>query len=107
MLLSMLLATSKQLIYWIIVSGQPLRGGNLCQACWSAVHYARALTMLHEGMAKAQERKNTFIVGRLTNTLGWFCQEFGAVYRAIELDHESIELGAGLWHFQCGDQRCD
>jgi tetratricopeptide (TPR) repeat protein len=65
----------------------------LCQACWSAGHYAQALTMLHEGRAKAQERQNTFIVGRLTNTLGWFCREFGAVSRAIELDHESIELG--------------
>ena len=65
----------------------------LCQACWSAGHYAQALTMLDEGRAKAQERQNTFIVGRLTNTLGWFCREFGAVSRAIELDHESMELG--------------
>ena len=49
--------------------------------------------MLHEGRAKAQERQNTFMVGRLTNTLGWFSREFGAVSRAIELDHESMELG--------------
>jgi tetratricopeptide (TPR) repeat protein len=49
--------------------------------------------MLHEGRAKAEERHNTFIVGRLTNTLGWFSREFGAVSRAIELDHESMELG--------------
>jgi class 3 adenylate cyclase/DNA-binding winged helix-turn-helix (wHTH) protein/tetratricopeptide (TPR) repeat protein len=65
----------------------------LCQACWSAGHYARALTMLHEGRAKATERQNTFIVGRLTNTLGWFCREFGSASRATELDHESMELG--------------
>jgi tetratricopeptide (TPR) repeat protein len=65
----------------------------LCQACWSAGHYAQALSLLHEGRAKAQERHNTFIVGRLTNTLGWFAREFGAVSRAIELDHESMELG--------------
>jgi tetratricopeptide (TPR) repeat protein len=65
----------------------------LCQATWSAGHYAPALTMLHEGRAKANERHNTFIVGRLTNTLGWFSREFGAVSRAIELDHESMELG--------------
>jgi class 3 adenylate cyclase/tetratricopeptide (TPR) repeat protein len=65
----------------------------LCQATWSAGHYAQALTMLHEGMAKAKERRNAFIVGRLTNTLGWFCREFGAVSRAIELDQESLELG--------------
>ena len=65
----------------------------LFQACWSAGHYTQALSLLHEGRAKAQERHNTFIVGRLTNTLGWFCREFGAVSRAIELDHESMELG--------------
>jgi tetratricopeptide (TPR) repeat protein len=65
----------------------------LCQACWSTGHYAQALTMLHEGRIKAQERQNTFIVGRLTNTLGWFSREFGAVSRALELDHESVELG--------------
>jgi class 3 adenylate cyclase/DNA-binding winged helix-turn-helix (wHTH) protein/tetratricopeptide (TPR) repeat protein len=65
----------------------------LCQAYWSAGHYAQALTMLYEGMAKANERQNTFIVGRLTNTLGWFSREFGAVSRAIDLDHESMELG--------------
>jgi lipopolysaccharide biosynthesis regulator YciM len=49
--------------------------------------------MPYEGRAKAKERHNTFIVGRLTNTLGWFSREFGAVSRAIELDHESMELG--------------
>ena len=65
----------------------------LCQACWSAGQYAQALSMLHEGRAKAQERQNTFMVGRLTNTLGWFSREFGAVSRAIELEHESMELG--------------
>ena len=37
--------------------------------------------------------RTRFIVGRLTNTLGWFSREFGAVSRAIELDHESLELG--------------
>ncbi|MGH8066233.1 MAG: hypothetical protein ACRERE_13565 [Candidatus Entotheonellia bacterium] len=65
----------------------------LCQASWSAGYYAQALTMLHEGMATAKERQNTFFVGRLTNTLGWFSREFGAVSRAVELDHESVELG--------------
>jgi tetratricopeptide (TPR) repeat protein len=65
----------------------------LCQACWSAGHYAQALTLLHEGIATAKERQNTFFVGRLTNTLGWFSREFGAVSRAVELDHESMELG--------------
>jgi tetratricopeptide (TPR) repeat protein len=65
----------------------------LCQASWSAGHYAQALTLLHEGMIKAKERQNTFFVGRLTNTLGWFSRECGAVARAADLDQESVELG--------------
>jgi tetratricopeptide (TPR) repeat protein len=65
----------------------------LCQACWSAGHYAQACTMLHEGMTKAKERKNRFIGGRLTNTLGWFHREFGDAARAVEYDQESLELG--------------
>jgi hypothetical protein len=65
----------------------------LCQAHWSAGHYARALTMLHEGITKATERKNLFIGGRLLNTLGWFHREFGDAARAVEYDQESCELG--------------
>jgi tetratricopeptide (TPR) repeat protein len=65
----------------------------LCQASWSAGHYAQARSMLHEDMATAKERRNTFFVGRLTNTLGWFSRDFGAVAQAVELDHESLELG--------------
>jgi hypothetical protein len=65
----------------------------LCQAHWSTGHYARALTVLHEGMTKAKERKNLFIVGRLTNTLGWFHREFGDAARAVEYDQESLEHG--------------
>jgi tetratricopeptide (TPR) repeat protein len=49
--------------------------------------------MLHEGMTKAKERKNLFIGGRLTNTLGWFHREFGDVARAVAYDQESLELG--------------
>jgi tetratricopeptide (TPR) repeat protein len=44
-------------------------------------------------MTKAQARENRFIVGRLTNTLGWFHSEFGDVSRAIEHDQASVELG--------------
>jgi tetratricopeptide (TPR) repeat protein len=65
----------------------------LCQVCWGAGHYSQALTLLHDGMTKAQERQNTFFVGRLTNTLGWFSRECGAISRAVELDCESVELG--------------
>jgi tetratricopeptide (TPR) repeat protein len=55
----------------------------LCQACWSAGHYAQACTMLREGMTKAKERTNRFIGGRLTNTLRWFHHELGNAARAV------------------------
>jgi class 3 adenylate cyclase/tetratricopeptide (TPR) repeat protein len=65
----------------------------LCLAYWSTGDYAHALSVLREGMTKAKERENRFIVGRLTNTLGWFHSEFGDISRAIDYDYESMELG--------------
>jgi class 3 adenylate cyclase/tetratricopeptide (TPR) repeat protein len=65
----------------------------LCLEYWSAGNYAQALHVLHEGMTKAKERDNKFILGRLTNTLGWFHSEFGDISRAVEYDHASMELG--------------
>jgi tetratricopeptide (TPR) repeat protein len=65
----------------------------LCLAKWGAGNYAQAFNVLHEGMTKAKERDNKFIVGRLTNTLGWFHNEFGDISRAVEYDHESLESG--------------
>ena len=65
----------------------------LCLAYWSAGDYAHALSVLREGMTKAKERENRFIVGRLTNTLGSFLSELGDVSRAIDYDYESMELG--------------
>jgi tetratricopeptide (TPR) repeat protein len=65
----------------------------LCLAYWSAGNYAQALHVVHEGMTKARERENRFVLSRLTNTLGWFHRECGDVSRAVELDHESMELG--------------
>jgi tetratricopeptide (TPR) repeat protein len=44
-------------------------------------------------MTKAQERESISIMGRLTNTQGWFHQEFGDLSSAVEYDHESMELG--------------
>jgi tetratricopeptide (TPR) repeat protein len=66
---------------------------NLCLACWSAGNYAQALMVLDEGTTKAQERKSMFIVGRLTNTLGWFYRELGDITRAVKYVQESVELG--------------
>jgi tetratricopeptide (TPR) repeat protein len=65
----------------------------LCLAYWSAGNYVQALHVVHEGMTKARERENRFVLSRLTNTLGWFHRECGDVSRAVELDHESMELG--------------
>jgi hypothetical protein len=75
-----------------------LRGlAFLCQACWNVGNYPQALNMLCAGLSKAKELGNFFIVGRLTNTLGWFHREFGDVSRAVEYDQDSVELGR-LYH---------
>jgi tetratricopeptide (TPR) repeat protein len=65
----------------------------LCLASWSFGNYAQARLVLHEGMTKAKERGSRFIIGRLTNTLGWFHRDLGDLSRASEYNHESIELG--------------
>jgi tetratricopeptide (TPR) repeat protein len=70
----------------------------LCLAHWSGGDYRQALDKLHEGLTKAQERENTFVQGRLTNTRGWFYRECGDLSRAVEADHESTELGRRYRH---------
>ena len=65
----------------------------LCLEYGSLGDYDQAFTVLYEGMAKAKERKNKFILGRLTNTLGWFHRELGDFSRALEFDLESMEIG--------------
>jgi tetratricopeptide (TPR) repeat protein len=55
--------------------------------------YAEALAVIDEGLSKARDRNNTFILGRLTNTLGWLYQELGDFRRSMELDRESADLG--------------
>jgi tetratricopeptide (TPR) repeat protein len=42
---------------------------------------------------KSRERTNSFIIGRLTNTLGWLYQELGDFRRAVEYDREAAEMG--------------
>jgi tetratricopeptide (TPR) repeat protein len=65
----------------------------LCLEYGSLGDYGQAFTVLHEGVGKAKERKNKFILGRLTNTLGCFHRELGDFSRALELDFESMEIG--------------
>jgi tetratricopeptide (TPR) repeat protein len=67
--------------------------GFLCQSHWSCGNYGQALAVLHEVMTKAHERENTFFLGRMRNTLGWFHRELGDLSSAVEYDQESIELG--------------
>jgi class 3 adenylate cyclase/tetratricopeptide (TPR) repeat protein len=65
----------------------------LCLAQWSAGAYAQARTTLRDGMSKAHARENRYIVGRLTNTLGWFHSEFGDISHALEHDQASVDVG--------------
>jgi tetratricopeptide (TPR) repeat protein len=54
--------------------------------------YREAYEVLTTGRELARERENPFVVGRMTNTLGWLYQEFGDFSRAQELDRESEAL---------------
>jgi tetratricopeptide (TPR) repeat protein len=65
----------------------------LCLAQWSWGDYQQAFRVTHEVLTKAHERQNMFFLSRIHNQLGWFHRELGAVSRAAELDHESVELG--------------
>jgi tetratricopeptide (TPR) repeat protein len=75
----------------------------LCLAAWSAGHYAQAFTVWGEGMQKAKERDGKLIIGRLTNTQGWFHRELGALSQAVESDQESLALGqtTGIPNVEC------
>jgi tetratricopeptide (TPR) repeat protein len=55
--------------------------------------HREAFEVLLAGRELARERDNHFMVGRMTNTLGWLYQEFGDFARAQELDRESADLG--------------
>jgi tetratricopeptide (TPR) repeat protein len=62
-------------------------------ACWSQGDYPQAFRILHEVVTTAQEQHNMFLLSRMKNHLGWFSRELGAVSRAVELNHESTDLG--------------
>ncbi|HEY7655029.1 MAG TPA: adenylate/guanylate cyclase domain-containing protein [Methylomirabilota bacterium] len=68
----------------------------LAFACLSQIglgEYTEALATIDDGLAKARDRNNSFIVGRLTNTLGWLYQELGDFRRATEYNREAAEIG--------------
>jgi tetratricopeptide (TPR) repeat protein len=64
-----------------------------CVAYIGLGEYAEAIATIDDGLAKARDRDNPFIVGRLTNTLGWLHQEVGDFTRAAEYDRDSADLG--------------
>jgi predicted ATPase len=64
-----------------------------CLAHIGLGEYAEAITAINDGLTKARDRDNTFIVGRLTNTLGWLHQELGDFQHAAEYDRDSADLG--------------
>ena len=65
----------------------------ICLAQIGLGDYRDAIVTIDEGLAKARERNNSFIVGRLTNTLGWLYQELGDFARATEYNREAADIG--------------
>lgn len=55
--------------------------------------YEQGLATINEGLTKARDRESVWVIGRLTNSLGWLYQEPGDFRRATELNRESRELG--------------
>ncbi len=64
-----------------------------CLALTGLGEHRQALASTTEGIAKARERESVWVVGRLTNTLGWLHQELGDFRGSSELNRESQEIG--------------
>jgi class 3 adenylate cyclase/tetratricopeptide (TPR) repeat protein len=64
-----------------------------CLALIGLGEYEQGLATINEGLTKARDRESLWVVGRLTNSLGWLYQELGDFRRATELNRESQELG--------------
>ena len=67
-----------------------------CLAQTGLGRYADAQALIDDGLRKARDRGNSFIVGRLTNSRGWLCQELGDFGRAMEYDRESADIGVRI-----------
>ncbi len=64
-----------------------------CLALVGLGEYEQGLATINEGLTKARDRESVWVVGRLTNSLGWLYQELGDFRRAAELNRESQEIG--------------
>jgi len=67
-----------------------------CLALIGLGDYPQGLAVINEGLTMAREREVSWVVGRLTNSLGWLHQELGDFRRAAELDRESQQLGHAI-----------
>jgi class 3 adenylate cyclase/tetratricopeptide (TPR) repeat protein len=65
----------------------------ICLAHIGLGQYRDAVAVIDDGLAKARDRNNTYMVGRLHNTLGWLHQELGDFRGAAEFNHEGVNLG--------------
>ncbi len=64
-----------------------------CLALVGLGEYGQGLTLINEGLSMARDRETIWVIGRLTNSLGWLYQELGDFPRAAELNRESQETG--------------
>jgi class 3 adenylate cyclase/tetratricopeptide (TPR) repeat protein len=64
-----------------------------CLALVGLGEYEQGLATINEGLTKARDRETTWLIGRLTNSLGWLYQELGDFRRATDLNRESQEMG--------------
>jgi predicted ATPase/class 3 adenylate cyclase len=70
-----------------------ISGAFICLSQIGLGQYAEALATIDGGLAKARDRNNSFMVGRLTNSLGWLYQELGDFRRATEYNREAADIG--------------
>src|SRR5262249_26219611 len=64
-----------------------------CPALVGLGDFPAGVAVINEGLPLARDREVSWVVGRLTNSLGWLHQELGDFRRAAELDRESQQLG--------------
>ncbi len=64
-----------------------------CLALIGLGEYEQGLATINDGLTKARDRESAWVIGRLTNPLGWLYQELGDFRRATDLNRESQEVG--------------
>jgi class 3 adenylate cyclase/tetratricopeptide (TPR) repeat protein len=67
-----------------------------CLALTGLGEHSQALALTKAGIVMAREREAAWVIGRLTNSLGWLHQELGDFRLAAELDRESQDIGSRI-----------